>query len=127
MTAQNTTQFKALALDDDTLRRQAPSIFAPGPMAGVSPRYTFVPTAAHCQRLRAHDWVPVAVEEQRIRNEAGGASRSTCCASAGPKQMETLDEWNVELVLLNSHDRGCAYQLHAGIYRRDLCQRPGHR
>src|SRR5204862_6166554 len=33
-------------------------------------------------------------------------------------QMETLDEWNVEIVLLNSHDRGCAYQLHAGIYRR---------
>ena len=32
--------------------------------------------------------------------------------------METLDEWNVELVLLNSHDTGCAYQLHAGIYRR---------
>ena len=27
-------------------------------------------------------------------------------------------EWNVELVLLNSHDRGCAYQLHAGIFRR---------
>src|SRR5204862_239700 len=33
-------------------------------------------------------------------------------------QMETLDEWNVELVLVNSHDAGCAYQLHAGIYRR---------
>jgi hypothetical protein len=32
--------------------------------------------------------------------------------------MQTLDEWNVELVLLNSHDRGCAYQLHAGIFRR---------
>ena len=30
-------------------------------------------------------------------------------------QMETLDEWNVELVLLNSHDGGCAYQLHAGL------------
>ena len=24
----------------------------------------------------------------------------------------------VELVLVNSHDAGCAYQLHAGIYRR---------
>ena len=24
----------------------------------------------------------------------------------------------MELVLLNSHERGCAYQLHAGIYRR---------
>jgi len=24
----------------------------------------------------------------------------------------------VELVLLNSHDAGCAYQIHAGIHRR---------
>ncbi len=32
--------------------------------------------------------------------------------------MQTLDEWNVELVLLNSHDKGCAYQVRAGIYRR---------
>lgn len=33
-------------------------------------------------------------------------------------QMETLDEWNLELALLNAHDGGCAYQLDAGIYRR---------
>ena len=118
MTAQNTTQFKALALDDDTLRRQAPSIFAPGPMAGVSPRYTFVPTARIVSGLREHDWVPVAVEEQRIRNEARRGFQKHLLRFRRAEQMETLDEWNVELVLLNSHDRGCAYQLHAGIYRR---------
>ena len=37
------SQFKATALSEDTLRRQAPSIFAEAPMAGVSRRYTFVP------------------------------------------------------------------------------------
>ncbi len=32
----NTSTFKAAALEEDTLRRQAPSIFAAGPMDGVS-------------------------------------------------------------------------------------------
>jgi hypothetical protein len=36
--------------------------------------------------------------------------------------MESLEEWNVELVLMNSHDRGCAYQLQAGVYRR-ICSK----
>ena len=30
------------------------------------------------------------------------------------EQMQTLDDWNVELLLLNSLDAGCAYQLNAG-------------
>ena len=69
MNLQTTSNFKAQALDEDTLRRRAPSIFATGPMSGVSPRYTFVPTARIVTGLRELDWVPVDVEEQRIRLE----------------------------------------------------------
>lgn len=119
MTQQNTTtNFKALALNEEALRAQAPSIFATGPMGGVSPRYAFVPTARIVAGLGAHDWVPVAVEEQRIRNEARRGYQKHLIRFRRAEQMETLDEYNVELVLLNSHDTGCAYQLHAGIYRR---------
>jgi len=119
MTLQNnTTNFKASALTEENLRVQAPSIFAPGPMSGVSTRYAFVPTARIVDGLREHDWVPVAVEEQRIRNEARRGFQKHLIRFRRAEQMETLDEWNVELVLLNSHDTGCAYQLHAGIYRR---------
>jgi hypothetical protein len=118
MNLHDTTNFKATALSDDTLRRQAPSIFAPGPMSGVSPRYAFVPTARIMDGLREHDWMPVAVEEQRIRNEARRGFQKHLIRFRRAEQMETLDEWNVELVLLNSHDTGCAYQIHAGIYRR---------
>ena len=114
----NTSNFKATALEEDTLRRQAPSIFAAGPMVGVSPKYTFVPTARIVSGLRELDWVPVAVEEQRIRNEARRGFQKHLLRFRRAEQMETLDEWNVELVLVNSHDAGCAYQLHAGIYRR---------
>ena len=34
--------------------------------------------------------------------------------------MKTLDEWNEELVLTNSHDAACAYIMRVGIFRR-LC------
>ena len=117
---QDTTNFKAIALTNDTLRNRAPSIFALGPMIGVSHRYTFVPTARIVEGLRKLDWVPVDVEEQRIRNESRRGFQKHLLRFRRAEQMETLDEWNVELVLMNSHDAGCAYQLHAGIHRR-LC------
>ncbi len=115
---ENITNFKAVALNEETLRAQAPSIFAAAPMAGVSGRYTFVPTARIVSGLRNLDWVPVAVEEQRIRTESRRGFQKHLIRLRRANQMETLDEWNVELVLLNSHDAGCAYQLHAGIFRR---------
>jgi hypothetical protein len=114
----DTSNFKATALSEQTLRSQAPSIFASGPMQGVSSRYTFVPTARIVDGLREQDWVPVDVEEQRIRKEARRGYQKHLIRFRRAEQMQTLDEWNVELVLLNSHDRGCAYQLHAGIFRR---------
>jgi len=113
-----TSNFKATALSEETLRFQAPSIFASGPMQGVSDRYTFVPTARILDGLREHNWLPVDVEEQRIRSENRRGFQKHLIRFRRAEQMQTLDEWNVELVLLNSHDRGCAYQLHAGIYRR---------
>ena len=118
MNTQNTTNFKASALGEETLRNEASSIFAPGPMAGVSSRYTFVPTARIMEGLREHDWVPVSAEQQRIRMEARRGFQKHLIRFRRAEQMQTLDEWNVELVLVNSHDGGCAYQLHAGIYRR---------
>ena len=118
MNLHDTKNFKATALDEDTLRRQAPSIFASGPMAGVSDKYTFVPTSQIVTGLREHDWVPVEAEEQRSRKEGRRGYQKHLIRFRRAEQMQTLDEWNVELVLLNSHDCGCAYQLHAGIYRR---------
>lgn len=112
------SNFKALALTEATLRQQAPSIYASGPISGVSSRYTFVPTSQILSGLREQEWLPVEAEEQRIRKEARRGYQKHLIRLRRAEQMETLDEWNVELVLVNSHDTGCAYQLHAGIYRR---------
>lgn len=118
MNIYETVNFKATALTEEHLRRETPSVYAAGPMAGVSPRYTFVPTAQIVDGLREQNWMPVSAEEQRIRMEARRGFQKHMLRFRRAEQMETLDEWNVELVLLNSHDRGCTYQLHAGIYRR---------
>lgn len=118
MNLHHTSNFKADALEEDTLRLKAPSIFAPGPMVGLSKRYTFVPTARIVSGLREQDWIPVSVEEQRSRVESRRGFQKHLIRFRRAEQMRALDEWNVELVLINSHDAGCAYQLHAGLYRR---------
>ena len=114
------SNFKAEALTDAEVRLQAPSVFAPGPMNGLSSRYTFVPTADIVAGLRETQWVPVRVEQQRPRLVARVGFQKHLIRFRRVEQMHTLDEWNAELVLTNSHDAGCAYMLQVGIYRR-LC------
>ena len=113
-----TDNFKAHALNDSDLRAQAPSIFSPGPMAGLSNRYAFVPTTEIVEALRERDWVPVWVEQQRVRKETRRGFQKHLIRFRRQEQMDTLDEWNPELVLTNSHDALCAYILQVGIFRR---------
>lgn len=115
-----TTNFKSQALTDDELRREARSIFATGAMNGLSTRYTFVPTTEIVAGLREKDWVPVIVEQQRVRSESRFGFQKHLIRFRRAEQMRTLDEWNAELLLTNSHDAACAYILQVGIYRR-LC------
>jgi hypothetical protein len=115
-----TSNFKAEALTNDVLRLQAPSIFAERPMSGLSSRYTFVPTTEIIAGLREKAWLPVHTEQQRARSETRFGFQKHLIRFRRAEQMQTLDEWNAELVLTNSHDAGCAYILQVGIFRR-LC------
>lgn len=113
-----TKNFKAAVLSDEELRVTAPSVFANGPMTGLSSRYTFVPTTEIVAGLREKHWLPVAVEQQRVRTSARFGFQKHLIRFRRAEQMQTLDEWNPELVLTNSHDAGCAYILRVGIFRR---------
>jgi hypothetical protein len=115
-----TSNFKANALTDEELRLRAPSIFARSPMSGLSQRYAFVPTTEILTALREKHWVPVHVEQQRARRPVRLGFQKHLLRFRRAEQMQTLDEWNAELVLTNSHDAGCAYIMRIGIYRR-LC------
>jgi hypothetical protein len=115
-----TSNFKATALTDEHLHMGAPSIFAQAPMSGLSQRYVFVPTTEIVTGLREKNWLPVSVEQQRVRTAARVGFQKHLIRFRRAEQMQTLDEWNAELVLTNSHDAGCAYLMRVGIYRR-LC------
>jgi hypothetical protein len=104
-------------LSDDRIAYLAPSVFASQPVAGVSERYTFLPTSQILARMRSEGWTPVEARQQTVRvdNRIGYQKhmlrfqRSELIAKAG--------EFTPELVLTNSHDRSSAYVLSAGLWR----------
>jgi hypothetical protein len=112
--------FKAEALSDEELKSEAPSIFAQAPLGGLSKRYVFVPTTEIVSGLREKNWLPVHVEQQRVRTPVRIGFQKHLIRFRRAEQMQSLDEWNAELVLTNSHDAACAYLMRVGIYRR-LC------
>jgi len=119
MTANSvTSNFKTQALTNEDLRLQAPSIFAGSPRTGLSQRYVFVPTTEILQGLREKDWLPVDVEQQQVRAPSRLGFQKHLIRFRRAEQMQTLDEWNAELVLTNSHDAACAYTMRVGIFRR---------
>jgi hypothetical protein len=104
-------------LSDDVLRRSAPSVFAAAPQPGVSERYAFVPTAQIVTRLREVNWVPVSAFEQRVRLDDRRGFQKHLLRFQRADVVPARGEYTTELVLVNSHDRSSAYQLHAGLFR----------
>jgi len=104
-------------LSDDRLCSLAPSVFASSPLPGVSERYAFVPTAQIVSRLRAAAWIPVSAFEQRVRLDERRGFQKHMLRFQRADVVPARGEFTAELVLVNSHDRSSAYQLHAGLFR----------
>jgi Domain of unknown function (DUF932) len=108
-----------VAISDEELQCLAPSIFASQPIEGVSDRYSFLPTSSILKGMRENGWVPVRAEQQSVRTEARRGFQKHLIRFA---RLEHLDTWEKnqvrpEVVLLNSHDKSSAYQLHCGLFR----------
>lgn len=104
-------------LSDERLRSLAPSVFAGSPLPGVSERYAFVPTAQIVSRLRESGWSPVEASEQTVRLEDRRGFQKHLLRFQRRDVVPVKGEFAPELVLVNSHDRSSAYQLHAGLFR----------
>ncbi len=104
-------------LDDDTLRRVAPSIFAGQAIQDVSERYAFLPTAQVVSRMREAGWAPVEAREQRVRLEGRAGFQKHLLRFQRRDLVAVQGEYAAEICLVNSHDRSSAYQLHAGLFR----------
>jgi len=105
------------ALADDQIRALAPSVFAPSPLPDVSRRYAFVPTAQIVSRLRSSGWSPVQASEQIVRLDDRRGFQKHLLRFQRSDLQPVAGEYSPELVLINSHDRSSAYQLHAGLFR----------
>jgi hypothetical protein len=114
-----TTTAPALGLDDDRLRRLAPSIFAPAPWGGMSGRYRMVPTIEVVGILRDKGFLPVRAEQSRARTPD---RRDVTRHMIRFRHSDHVSPLTVgaevpELVLVNSHDGTAAYRFMAGIFR----------
>jgi hypothetical protein len=100
------------------LEAAAPSIFASRAMEGVSSRYTYLPTSQIVDRMRQAGWLPVHAQEQRVRLEGRrGFQKHLIRFQREGQEALAKGEYMPEVCLINSHDAGSAYQLHAALFR----------
>ena len=101
----------------DFIQKRSPSIFSDKAGSMTSSRYNFIPTSAVLEIMQSQGWLPVSVGEQRVRTEAReGFQRHTLRFRNFDKPL-VFNGSTVEMVLVNSHDGKCAYQIHAGLFR----------
>ena len=108
---------KRQPMSDETLRALAPSVFASHEREGLSSRYSFLPTITTVNALRDNGWLPVFAQEQRTREEGRMGYQKHLIRFQRAGTVATVGEYATELCLINSHDAGSAYQMHAGLFR----------
>ena len=103
-------------LTNDQITTLAPAAGSLEPINGVSARYSFVPTLTAVDLLRDAGWFPVFAEQSAVRKiERDGFQRHLIRFA---KNGLSFDGERVDLVLYNSHDRGCAFRLIASVWRQ---------
>lgn len=104
-------------MNNDEILHQAPSVFADAAHTQTSDRYAFLPTIEVVDRMRDDGWAVVMAAQQKIRNESREGFQKHILRFRRRDQLGQSVEFFTDVVLVNSHDRSCAYQLHAGIFR----------
>jgi Domain of unknown function (DUF932) len=106
-------------LSRDRLMIEAPSAYADRAYDGTSRRYSFFPTDTVIEALRETGWAPVIAQEQRSRQEDRFGYQKHMVRFHRREELgrASLHDSRLELVLMNSHDGGCAFRLYAGVFR----------
>jgi hypothetical protein len=110
---------QTIALTNEQIVKLAPAAGAKAPDEMVSDRYSFVPTIEAVELLRSVGWLPVSAKQAGVRNDDrnGFQKHMIRFIQAGM----AADEERIDLVLNNSHDRGCAFKLAASVWRK-ICE-----
>lgn len=110
---------RAFELSREELSHRAPSAFAEKAHEATTERYSFFPTSSVVEALRESGWAPVITQEQRTREEGRRGFQKHLVRFHRRTELNTtpLGDSRLELVLMNSHDGGCAFRLFAGVFR----------
>jgi hypothetical protein len=103
-------------LTNDQIVTLAPAAGSLAPINGVSSRYSFVPTLTAIDLLRDAGWLPIKAEQSAVRATHREGFQRHLIRFA--KDGLSFAGERVDLVLYNSHDRGCAFKLIASVWRQ---------
>ena len=106
-------------LNNDQIITLAPAAGSFEPIDGVSKRYSFVPTLTAVDLLRDAGWFPIHAEQSAVRVARREGYQRHLIRFA--KNGLSFDGERVDLVLYNSHDRGCAFKLIGSVWRQ-ICE-----
>ncbi len=106
-------------LTNDQIITLAPAAGSFEPIDGVSKRYSFVPTLTAVDLLRDAGWFPIHAEQSTVRVARREGYQRHLIRFA--KNGLSFDGERVDLVLYNSHDRGCAFKLIGSVWRQ-VCE-----
>ncbi|OPY72847.1 MAG: hypothetical protein A4E62_00730 [Syntrophorhabdus sp. PtaU1.Bin002] len=109
---------RLVSMTFDQVRAAAPSVFADHPWEGVSQRYAFIPTASVVESLIAEGWNITAARQQRVLlQDRKEFTRHMLRFRRDDALTLAVGDVFPEIVLTNSHDRGSAYRMDAGLFR----------
>lgn len=107
-------------LTNEQIARIAPAVFAEQKHDSRSERYQFISSADMLDIMRSEGFMPVRVMQNRTRVEdrKGFAKHAIVLRhEATTLAVRERNELIPELLLVNSHDGGSAFQLHAACFR----------
>lgn len=104
-------------LSNDQILKYAPAVGATEPFSEVSAKYSFIPTIDVVNILRDQGWIPVQAKQARVRiEEKDGFQKHLVRFQKSGLEITTGER--LDLLLYNSHDRGCAFNLAASVWRQ---------
>ena len=110
----------AYPLSADTISRVAPSVFATEAHSSRSARYTFIPTSAVLEGMKAEGFEVFAAGQSRTRIEGKRDFTKHVLrlrhASFTGRNIQ-VGQSVPEIILTNSHDGASGYQLSSGFFR----------
>lgn len=102
-------------LSNQEIIDRCPAIGSSAPHARVSGRYQMISSLQVIDMLRDHGWFPTSAKEAGVRSADKAGYQKHMIRFQHP-DLQVGDE-AIEAVLINSHDRSCAYKFFTGVFR----------